>query len=261
MVVRNNLPVIGITARQKFRGPEDGLTVLGNKIQFSVAGHPWAVEKARGLPIIIPLLQEDGWETSYLDLIDGVIITEGEDLTPSTYQQEVLPECSKNLDPVKDAFELKLLEKALSLDMPVLGICRGIHVLNVLMGGTLVQDLPTYFKPENGKSVRHRADGDERYRNFHDVTLKEDSHVAKCYGAARINVNSIHHQGVGRLGNGLIATAWSEDGLVEAVEMADRSFVLALQWHPERIWTDTPIHLKVFDRFVKAALEYKIKKL
>jgi putative glutamine amidotransferase len=193
----------------------------------------------------------------YLRLCDGIVVTEGNDLEPTLYGEQPLPECSGNRDPVKDRFELELVRQALAADVPVLGICRGLHVVNALRGGTLHQDLPTYFtgSATDGR-VSHRGDGDARYRTFHDVTLAVGSVLRSCYGLARYSVNSIHHQGVAKLGEGLSPTAHTDDGLVEAVEVPGARFAVFLQWHPERIWDEDPTHLAVFRAFLDAAVKF-----
>jgi putative glutamine amidotransferase len=251
-------PIIGITSRRAPRGPEDGITPLGNNIHFSVIGHCLAVERCDGLPVVVPVTEDLDAVGDYLRLCDGLVITEGNDLDPTLYGQQPLPECSKNLDPVKDRFEFELLRQALDADVPVLGICRGLHVVNALRGGTLHQDLPTYFtgRAEDGP-VRHRGDGDARYRTYHDVTLAEGSVLRGCYGSARYSVNTIHHQGVAKLGDGLVPTAHTDDGLIEAVELPDRRFAVFLQWHPERIWDAEPTHLAVFRAFLEAAGKFR----
>ncbi|MGE5631445.1 MAG: gamma-glutamyl-gamma-aminobutyrate hydrolase family protein [Caulobacteraceae bacterium] len=253
-------PIIGITARHRDRSADDGITALGNRIHFAVIGHSWAIVKCGALPVILPIPEEGNYceiSKRYLNMIDGLIITEGEDMSPSTYGAEKAKECSDELDERKDAFELEILRQACEMDMPILGICRGIHVLNVLFGGTLCQDIPTYF--ERNIEIRHCADGDERYRNFHNVRLADNSIVKRCYKKNELLVNSIHHQAIANLAGSLTPTAWSDDGVIEAVEMRDKLFVLALQWHPERIWDEEPIHLKVFEEFVVCARQYMMR--
>jgi putative glutamine amidotransferase len=163
---------------------------------------------------------------SLLDRIDALILAGGSDLDPASYGALPHPETNSPW-PERDRFELALARHALVLGMPVLGICRGMQILNVARGGTLVQHLPDVLG--HGEH-RHTpgAFGD------HEVRLEQGSLAAMAAGGERVTVKSHHHQGIDRLGDGLTATGWSAaDDLVEAIELNDHPFALGVLWHPE----------------------------
>jgi gamma-glutamyl-gamma-aminobutyrate hydrolase PuuD len=181
-----------------------------------------AVEVAGGRPLLVPPSSEAIEET--LDALDGLIFSGGSDLDPSTYGAESHPQ-TNGIRPDRDRAELALMGAALERDMPVLAVCRGFEILNVLRGGDLVQHLPDVV-------------GDERHKHTpgvfadHDVDVKDESRLGRILGN-RAPVKSHHHQGVGRVGTGLVATAWADDGTVEGLEDPTRSFALGVLWHPE----------------------------
>jgi putative glutamine amidotransferase len=161
-----------------------------------------------------------------LDRIDGLILAGGADVDPASYGAQRHPETGPTW-PERDRFELALARRAMEWGMPVLGVCRGMQLLNVARGGTLVQHLPDLLGVDEHRHTPG-AFGD------HDVRLEPGSLAARAAGAERITVKSHHHQGIERLGEGLTATGWSViDDLVEAVELPGHPFVLGVLWHPE----------------------------
>ena len=181
-----------------------------------------AVEKAGGRALLVPPCAEGIEET--LDALDGLILSGGADLDPESYGAEAHPE-TNGTRPERDSAELALLEDALARDMPVLAICRGSQVLNVARGGDLVQHPPEAVRHEDHRQVPGTF-------SEHAVTVKEGSRLASIVGV-RPDVPSHHHQGVGRLGEGLVETAWAEDGTIEGAEDPSRRFAVGVQWHPE----------------------------
>ena len=181
-----------------------------------------AVERAGGRALVVPPTG-DGFEET-LDVLDGVIFSGGADLDPAIYGADAHPETD---DPQtrRDAGELALLEAALARDMPVLAICRGFQLLNVARGGDLVLHLPD----EVGNDTHKQVPGEFAQ---HPVEVKEGTRLGAIVGAAS-DVTSHHHQALGRVGDGLVETAWAADGTLEAVEDPDKRFVLGVQWHPE----------------------------
>jgi putative glutamine amidotransferase len=192
-----------------------------------------AVQRAGGMVAMLPpdsQLADDPQQA--LELLDGLILAGGADIDPASYQQDAHP-LTVGTVPERDAFELALARGAIERDMPVLGICRGMQLLNVACGGTLVQHLPERFGHEEHRRVPGSFDGAE-----HDVVLAEGSLAARAAGEIVHTTKSHHHQGVEELGDGLIVTGASLlDELPEAIEWAggpsDRRFVLGVQWHPE----------------------------
>lgn len=212
-------PIIGITtyAEQARFGVWDVPTALTPMAYVN------AVVRADGRPLLVPPSEEAVDET--LDALDGLLFSGGSDLDPSAYDAEAHPQ-TNNTRPERDRGELALAAGALARDMPVLAVCRGMEILNVARGGDLVQHLPDMVGHEDH---RHTPGvfGD------HEVDLKAGSRVCRLLGD-RAPVKSHHHQGVGRLGEGLVETAWAEDGTIEALEDPSRRFALGVLWHPEQ---------------------------
>jgi anthranilate synthase component 2/putative glutamine amidotransferase len=181
-----------------------------------------AVERAGGRPVLIPP-SEDGI-TETLEALDGIVFSGGADVDPSRYGADPHPETdAPQAD--RDAGELALLTGALERDLPVLAICRGFQLLNVARGGDLVQHLPEQVGNDTHKEVPGTF-------SRHPVEVKEGTRLAGLIGA-RSDVASHHHQGVGRIGDGLVETAWAQDGTLEGLEDPSRRFAIGVQWHPE----------------------------
>lgn len=208
------------------------------------------IEQGGGAPVVLPLTQNQEVLETVLAGCCGLVITGGQDVDPARYGQEMLPVCGK-LDPELDAMEAWLLDWALERDVPVLAVCRGIQMLNVHLGGTLYQDLPTQRPDGLNHSQEPPYD-----QPVHTVTVAEGSFLAGVMGAGEYQVNSFHHQAVERVAPGLDVDAVAADGLVEAVHMPDKSFVLGLQWHPEFFLEQTPF-AAVFHAFVRACEQRK----
>jgi putative glutamine amidotransferase len=203
-----------------------------------------AVEMAGGLPVALPPLTTENID-ALLDHLSGLLLTGGPDLDPSTYGAAPHPELGP-IDPVVDAFELELCRHAYRRRMPILGICRGAQLLNVARHGTLHQHLPEF---SNG-SVEHRQ-SEIGTRTSHEVRVAPDSSLAQTTGGGPVQVNSFHHQAIDRIGFDLRAVAWSQDGLIEAIEEQDGRFVLGVQWHAETLVADAE-QLSLFERLVEA---------
>ena len=209
-------PLVGITTYE--RGSEE-------RPRFHLpAAYVDAVRLAGGLPVLLPPGDES--PDHALEGLDALLFSGGGDIHPDHFGGEAHAD-SYSMCPERDAFELELMQAALAAEMPTLAICRGLQVLNVARGGDLHAHLPEAL----GERVVHRASQDRHAH--HEVRLDEDSHLARVYREAHLHIASWHHQGVRRLGEGLRATAWAEDGSVEALELADAPWLLAVQWHPE----------------------------
>jgi putative glutamine amidotransferase len=181
-----------------------------------------AIERAGGRPVLIPPSEEGVAET--LDTLDGIVFSGGADLDPARYGADPHPE-TDTPQARRDAGEMALLEAALERDMPTLAICRGFQLLNVARGGDLVQHLPDEVGTDEHKQV-------PGVFAQHPVEVKDGTRLAGMVGA-RSEVTSHHHQGIGRVGEGLVETAWAGDGTLEAVEDPSRRFLVGVQWHPE----------------------------
>ncbi len=204
-----------------------------------------AVERAGGRPLLVPPSENATEET--LDVLDGIVFSGGADIEPVRYGADPHPET----DPPqahRDSAELALLRAALERDLPTLAICRGFQLLNVVRGGDLVQHLP-------------EAVGHERHRETrgvfseHPVEIKEGTRLAEVLGARAPAVKSSHHQGVGRVGDGLVQTAWAEDGTLEGLEDPAKRFALGVLWHPE-----AGEDQRLFDALVEEARRYRAER-
>ena len=197
-----------------------------------------AVERAGGRAVLVP--PDDDGSEELLDALDGLIFSGGNDLAPESYGAEADP-TTTGTNPARDSGELALLTAALERDLPVLAICRGAEVLNVARGGGLVQHLPDVVGHEG-----HRAVVGEF--SEHTVRVDPASRIESAPGA----VKSHHHQGLGRLGDGLREIAWADDGVVEAVEDPEKPFLVGVLWHPE-----AGEDQRLFDQLVAAARDLR----
>ena len=195
-------------------------------ITMAPRAYATAVQRAGGIALILPPDSRADAAEDLLERVDALLLAGGADLDPATYGADAHPE-TKNTRAERDAFEVAIARMALERGMPVLGICRGMHLLNVALGGTLVQHLPDVIGHDDHRHTPG-AFGD------HEVRLEAGSLAARAIGTERTPVKSHHHQGLDRLGEGVVATGWSEpDQVVEAIELEGRPYALGVLWHPE----------------------------
>jgi putative glutamine amidotransferase len=212
-------PLIGITA---YAEPSVRWGVWDVPAAVIPLSYVRAIESAGGRALLVPPSEEGIDET--LDAVDGLLFSGGADINPDEYGHDPHPE-TNNIRPERDRGELALLIAALERDMPVLAVCRGSQVLNVARGGDLVQHLPDEVGDEKHKETPGAF-------SAHDVDVKVESRLGSLLGD-RAPVKSHHHQGFGRIGEGLVQTAWAEDGTLEALEDPDKRFAVGVLWHPE----------------------------
>lgn len=231
-----NKPVIG--AIPLFDDERDSIWML--------PGYMDGIRAAGGLPVILPFVHgtEDVEQVS--KMIDGLLLTGGQDVAPGLYNETPISLCGKS-NKERDALEYALLDKMLKQDKPVFGICRGIQLLNVYLGGTLYQDIPEQL----GKTVIHTRQPGCGIPE-HKVRVAKDSPLFDMLKKSELSVNSYHHQGVKRLAESLMPMARAEDGLTEAAYMSDKTFVMAVQWHPELMFNTSEDQLALFRAFVNA---------
>jgi putative glutamine amidotransferase len=238
------------------RRPVIGICTALEQAQWSVWDQPAlllprnyvdAIHHVGGFALLVPpdpVLAEDPGEA--LDLLDGLLVAGGADIDPAAYGHQVHSETVGTV-PERDACEIALVRAAIERDLPVLGICRGMQLINVARGGTLLQHLPERLGHEEHRRVAGSFDGAD-----HDVELAEDTLAMRVVGESRHATKSHHHQGIDRLGEGLkVSGASVLDGLPEAIELPDRHFVLGVQWHPEADATSP-----VLKGLVEAAAEH-----
>lgn len=181
---------------------------------------------------------------------DGVVLGGGVDVDPARYGQPTKPGANVEVDAARDATDLAAFERAWREEVPILGICRGLQVVNVALGGTLVQDLPSQ-RPEG---LDHHRRPKDRARLDHTVTAAASTRLASLVGPGEVAVNSRHHQAVDRLAPALVASACSPDGTIEAAEAPGPRWCLAVQWHPENL-ADDPASRRLFEDFARAVRE------
>jgi putative glutamine amidotransferase len=229
--------------------PLIGLTTYGrdeNNRFYLPAEYVEAVRRAGGMPVLLPP-GEPYWKELFLQ-IDGLLLTGGGDIDPGLYGG-IRHETIYNLDPKRDRGELELAREAVASELPTLGICRGAQVINVALGGTLIEHLPDVV----GDAVPHR--NPPRLPTRHTVEVTVGSRLARILGQTELSPASWHHQAVRTAAPKLEIVARAPDGTVEAMEMAEHPWLTAVQWHPELTAADDPVQQSLFDSFVQAARE------
>ncbi|MGI8927828.1 MAG: gamma-glutamyl-gamma-aminobutyrate hydrolase family protein [Tepidiformaceae bacterium] len=212
------------------------------------ASYLHAVQRAGGVPIMVPPFLSPEALAAILAVARGLILTGGGDVSPALYGEEPHPATAGASD-ARDSVELECIRHAIETGMPVLAICRGMQVLNVAFGGSLVQDIPTAL-PE---ALPH-GQAEAREVPTHEVVAAPGSRLAGVLGAATLSVNSLHHQSVRDIGKGLEVVARAPDGVIEAMEMPAReAFLLAVQWHPEELAPHSAPARHLFAALVAAA--------
>ena len=239
--------IIGISInslRELSQNDVGQIGVEGQDWQLVAADYIRAVERNGGLPILIPNVKNMEDMSLVLDKIDGLLLSGGHDVNPRTYKERNSGKAG-NFDNIRDHQEIFMTEYALEKDIPILGICRGLQILNITLGGTIHQDLPSagFFAHSMSNSLRNEPS--------HSLKILEDSPLYEIFKRDEIWTNSYHHQGINELGKGLKVAALSEEGLIEAVYLDDKKFALAVQWHPEMMYDNEEMNL-IFKKFIKA---------
>jgi putative glutamine amidotransferase len=239
-------PVIGITCSRSVNGRWSDYS-LGHFMEFAFDAYSQAVLNCGGAPLLVPISQDKSSLAAICRRIDGLILTGGPDVNPRFYNEEPR-QGLMDVDEAQDLMELELTRLAVAADLPVFGICRGLQVLNVAMGGTLVQDIARQVP----KACNHAPRAD-RSTVSHKVRIEPHTRLQSILHRRSLWVNSKHHQAVNRLAPGLMVCAVATDGIIEALEAADKSFLLAVQWHPEGLWQEDAAARKLFKALVTAA--------
>ena len=232
-------PLIGVTP---------GYSAENNRLYIG-DGYFGAVNKAGGLAVLLPLSQDMQVLAELPERCDGFLLSGGPDIDARYFGEPNL-KCNGEISPLRDKLEIFIAKKALELEKPILGICRGIQVLNAALGGSLYQDIYTQI---NGRELLKHMQAAPGWYPIHEIRIERDAKLWKCFGREKLGVNSFHHQSVRSAGKGLRITAVSEDGIVEAIEHESRIFTVGVQWHPELMWQEDPEALKLFEALVRSA--------
>ena len=228
-------PVIGITT---FCGETNNKHY--NKVSCSYIK---VISKAGGVPVLVPQLESVEKIESYLQLIDGLVLSGGKDISPVYYREKPGQKVTK-LNPIRDKWEIKLFKKVYNYNLPVLGICRGMQLMNVALGGSLYQDLKE-------QSILHCPDGEE-YLN-HQIRIEPKTKLYQTLCSDEITVNSYHHQAIKDLADDFKIVAKSQGKIIEAIEAVNKDFVIGVQWHPEDLVSSRPCFTQLFRKLVVKA--------
>lgn len=240
-------PVIGITTFCEYKPGKVLDEVNYNYIHSIVA--------AGGAPVLLPVVEREDVIEGYLSIIDGIMFTGGNDISPMLYGENPIKEVV-SISEDRDYFEFLLYKKAYMRSIPMLGICRGVQLINTAAGGTLYQDI----NAQKENSISHSQSDTPASNLYHSIKISKDSKLYSIMGSEELSVNSFHHQSVKKTAPGFNITALSPDGIVEAIESTDKSFILGVQWHPEGLVDKHPEFLKLFKALIDASLTYRATK-
>ena len=234
-------PLIGIPCHADFRDGSRRPVYCNNRTYVH------AVERAGGVPVLIPLYEDLSLLDTLLPRLDGLLLSGGADIEPARYGEDPHPLADKP-DKILDEIELFLADWAVQEDVPTLGVCRGMQILNVALGGTLYQDIEDTRPGSQPHSWRQHP------RDFmaHTVEVLAGSRMEAVLGTRTLKVNSLHHQAVNKPGRGVVISGRAEDGIAELLELPDKRFVLAVQYHPEEIYMKEVTAARLFQAFVSA---------
>jgi len=242
-------PLIGVTPY--FRDTPDRENAdyegfISPETYVSYVYYTLKVEQAGGVPVVIPYFYDgDISALALAERLDGVLFTGGSDIDPKYYGEPIAG--AKSIVAERDAQELRLFNAFYSARKPILGICRGTQLINVFFHGSLIQDISSEGKEDY---LNHFQSSEGGFSVVHGVSVKKEARLASLVGE-NVRVNTMHHQAVRKVGDGLIVSAMSEDGLIEGIERPDYPFMLGVQWHPERL-NEEP-HFNLFKAFVESA--------
>lgn len=239
-------PRIGIT--MDVGAPDENRKTLELPADYAAS-----VASAGGLPLLLPFTHDAGLREEMIGSIDGLLVPGGSDLDPKLYGQTQHPQTDL-ADRERQDFDFAMLALAEARQLPTLGICMGCQTMNVQRRGTLHQHLPDIAEEP---ALQHRKSGDRS--NSHEVAVRPGTHLAAALNLENLEANSRHHQGIDRIGHGLVPAAFAPDGLVEALEDPSLPFWIAVQWHPENL-AGTP-HERLFAALVEAARAYRARQI
>lgn len=225
------------------------LVEIDNELSAKVLNtYVHAIERTGGIPIPFPYVDEDETVDRLIDSCDGFLFTGGVDIDPVRYGEEA-GEYIGDIQRHRDEFEFNVFQRVIKTSKPILAICRGAQLVNVALGGTLYQDIPSEVQTK----ISHRQ-SEPKFSFSHDVRIMPDTPLYEMMGTEQIHANSFHHQAIKALGKGLEVMAIAEDGIIEAVYLPGERYVRAYQWHPERL-VDADTHNRmIFEDFIHACM-------
>lgn len=246
-------PLIGICANylsDDTAGLAAGIGAKNQEWQMLADDYIVAIERAGGVPVILPVTKEIETLTPLLEKLDGILFSGGSDIDPDLYGEYPIFGLGF-IEPRRDLHELKLAQKVLlEMNIPILGICRGMQLLTVATGGTLYQDLASQ-KPEG---INHSVPKAIKHHSFHPVQIENGSILNSIFESVELRVNSFHHQAVKELGKGFKSTMTAPDGIIEGMEWEESNrFVVAVQWHPEMMEGQVDTVRPIFNAFIEAS--------
>lgn len=240
-------PVIGVLAKRNTG--DTGIARLYTNLPYLES-----IQQAGGMPLMLPVMQADREEiAAWLRLVDGILLPGGYDVAPAYYGQHPLRQVTLT-NRTEDAAEILLVQMAKAQHVPVLGVCRGLQVMNVALGGTLWQDIPT----QCADSICHYQHSELRDELFHTVAVRGGSLLEEILGAQQVDTNTFHHQSVRDIAPGLVAVAQTQDGVIEALE-SENGLMLGVQWHPEGLSAKHKQHADLFRWLVKMSAHKNIR--
>jgi putative glutamine amidotransferase len=238
-------PVIGVTMSTTADGPP------GTTPPRAWLNHTYlrAVQEAGGIPLLLTAQLDRRALDTLWSRLDGILLTGGGDVDPMRFGEAPHPTVAEVSD-ARDRLEIEVVERAIDQRRPLLAICRGIQILNVALGGSLYQDIAS----DTGSTIAHSQTEPRRQPTHAVKVMREGTRLGETLGAPEIEVNSLHHQAIKRLGRGLREVAWAPDGIIEGVEASDPApLVLGVQWHPEELVADHPAARNLFRTLIAAA--------
>jgi len=239
-------PVIGITP-----GYDESGTML-----FVKDGYYKGLMEAGGLPLILPLTGDKSTLEEYFEICDGFLLCGGPDMDARHFGEENMS-YNGEICPIRDEMEMFIARRAIELKIPIFGICRGIQVMNVAMGGSLYQDIVTQIKDRD--VIKHFQSAPYWYPT-HEIHIERGSRIWNIYKKEKVGANSFHHQSVKNVAPGFIATSRASDDVIESIEYGNHPFAVGVQWHPEIMWEKDDSHLEIFRAFVRHASERRLTK-
>lgn len=242
-------PLIGITSyyvKSYEMGTNRVRGLKGQNMVMTTMDYVRSITEAGGMPVVIPLVDDNDYIDELTEKLDGLLFTGGPDLSPVYFNDYPRIGLGDTV-PERDEFEFKLLEKSLEKNKSILGICRGTQIISCYFGGTLYQDI----KSSNISEIDHAATNQPKYFENHSIKILKNSRLYQVFEKEEISVNSFHHQCINKLGDGLTKVAWAEDGIIEAYEKIEYPFLMCVQWHPEMMSDKRKEQMKIFNYFIK----------